>query len=82
MDRVEQTATSWAETLTREYSAKIATLVLAVWLHAANSMLTATTIPSAVNDIGGLSLLHWSFSLYLVGSIVSGASVGLMVVKS
>ena len=30
------------------------TLCLAVWLHAANSMLTATTLPVAVGDIGGL----------------------------
>jgi MFS family permease len=77
-----QAMIGWGDILTRKYAAKIATLVLAVWLHASNSMLTATTMPSAVNDIGGLNLLHWTFSIYLVGSIVAGASVGLLVVKS
>jgi MFS family permease len=82
MRQLTQAMTGWGDVLTREYAAKIATLVLAVWLHASNSMLTATTMPSAVVEIGGLNLLHWTFSLYLVGSIVAGASVGLLVVKS
>lgn len=82
MSQPTQAMIGWGDILTREHAAKIATLVLAVWLHASNSMLTATTMPSAVNDIGGLNLIHWTFSLYLVGSIVAGASVGLLVVKS
>ena len=82
MKQSTQVMISWGDILTREYAAKIATLILAVWLHASNSMLTSTTMPSAVNDIGGLNLLHWTFSLYLVGSIVAGASVGLLVAKS
>jgi MFS family permease len=82
MRQPTQAMTGWGDVLTREYAAKIATLVLAVWLHASNSMLTATTMPSAVVEIGGLNLIHWTFSLYLVGSIVAGASVGLLVVKS
>ena len=82
MSQPTQAMTDWGDILTREYAAKIATLVLAVWLHASNSMLTATTMPSAVDEIGGLNLLHWTFSLYLVGSIVAGASVGLLVVRS
>jgi MFS family permease len=82
MSESTQAMIGWGDILTRKYAAKIATLVLAVWLHASNSMLTATTMPSAVIEIGGLNLLHWTFSLYLVGSIVAGASVGLLVVKS
>lgn len=81
MIEIAQTGVGWREILTREYASKIATLVLAVWLHASNSMLTATTMPSAVEEIGGLNLLHWTFALYLVGSIVAGASVGLLVVR-
>jgi MFS family permease len=82
MSQSTQAITGWGDILTREYAAKIATMVLAVWLHASNSMLTATTMPSAVVEIDGLNLLHWTFSLYLVGSIVAGASVGLLVVRS
>ncbi len=72
----------WSEILTREYAAKLATLALAIWLHASNSMLTATTMPSAVEEIGGLNLISWTFALYLMGSIISGASVSLLVNKS
>ncbi len=71
----------WREILTRQYASKIATMALAIWLHAANSMLTATTMPSAVEEIGGLNLISWTFALYLMGSICAGATVSLWVVK-
>ncbi len=81
MHQSAQTAVLWSEILTREYASKLATLVLAVWLHAANSMLTATTMPSAVEEVGGLNLISWTFALYLMGSITAGASVSLLVSK-
>jgi MFS family permease len=76
------TGVGWSEILTREYASRLATLSLAIWLHASNSMLTATTMPSAVEDIGGLNLISWTFALYLMGSIIAGASVSLLVIKS
>lgn len=82
MTEASQTSVSWGEILTREYASKIATLALAIWLHAASSMLTATTMPSAVEEIGGLNLIHWTFALYLMGSIIAGASVSLLVANS
>ena len=82
MDSQAETGARWSEILTREYASKLATLALAIWLHASNSMLTATTMPSAVEDIGGLNLISWTFALYLMGSIISGASVSLLVTKS
>jgi len=82
MDSQAETGARWSEILTREYASKLATLALAIWLHASNSMLTATTMPSAVEDIGGLNLISWTFALYLMGSIISGASVSLLVNKS
>ena len=54
-------------------------MALALWLHASNSMLTATTMPSAVEEIGGLNLISWTFALYLAGSIVAAASISLVV---
>ena len=82
MTKVAQAGASWSEILSREYASKIFTLVLAVWLHASNSMLTSTTMPGAVVEIGGLNLLHWTFSLYLVGSIVAGASISIVVMHT
>ena len=67
----------WSALLKSPHASRLATLALAIWLHAANSMLTATTLPSAVEEIGGLNLMHWAFALYLAGSIAAGASINL-----
>ena len=75
---VEQGA-AWRDLLTREYFPKLATMALALWLHASNSMLTATTMPSAVDEIGGLNLISWTFALYLAGSISAAESISLLV---
>ncbi|NKB75681.1 MAG: MFS transporter [Gammaproteobacteria bacterium] len=69
----------WKEIFTREYFPKVALLSMALWLHAVNSMLGATTLPSAVDDIGGLHLISWAFALYLLGSIIAAASTNLVV---
>ncbi|MCP4431581.1 MAG: MFS transporter, partial [Gammaproteobacteria bacterium] len=82
MTKVAQPGASWSDILSRKYASKILTLVLAVWLHASNSMLTSTTMPGAVSEIGGLNLLHWTFSLYLVGSIIAGASISIIVMRT
>jgi len=82
MDSQARNGARWSEILTREYASKLATLSLAIWLHASNSMLTSTTMPSAVEDIGGLNLISWTFVLYLVGSITAGAAASLLVSRS
>ena len=65
----------WREVVTREHLPRLLVLCLAIWLHAANTMLTATTMPEAVDDIGGLRLVSWAFALYLMGSIVAATAV-------
>lgn len=57
---------------------KLVLLCFAVWLHAASSMLAATTMPSAVRDFGGANLIGWAFSLYLLGAVLAGASTGTL----
>ena len=69
----------WGEVLSRAYLPQLLVLCLAIWLHAANSMLTATTMPAAVADIGGLKLISWAFALYLMGSIVAATAVSACV---
>ncbi len=78
---IEQGA-SWRELLTREHLPRLATMALAIWLHASNSMLTATTMPSAVEEIGGLEWISWAFALYLAGSISAAATMSLVVAKA
>ena len=45
----------WREVVTREHLPRLLVLCLAIWLHAANTMLAATTMPEAVGDIGGFA---------------------------
>ncbi|MEM7562807.1 MAG: MFS transporter [Pseudomonadota bacterium] len=76
---VDNSAVRWNELLNRNYLPILVTLCMALWLHATNSMLTATTMPSAVEEIGGLHLISWTFALYLAGSITAAASMSIVV---
>ena len=69
----------WRDVLTREHLPRLLVLCLAIWLHAANTMLAATTLPEAVGDIGGVRLISWAFALYLMGSIVAATAVSAYV---
>ncbi|SLN29787.1 putative multidrug-efflux transporter/MT1670 [Roseovarius albus] len=64
--------------LSKDQRTKLALLCFAVWLHAASSMLAATTLPSAVREFGGGHLIGWAFALYLLGSIIAGSSTSLL----
>ena len=72
----------WREVLTREHLPRLLVLCLAIWLHAANTMLAATTMPEAVADIGGVRLISWAFALYLMGSIVAATAVSGYVARA
>ena len=75
----ERPRVGWREVLTREHLPRLLVLCLAIWLHAANTMLAATTMPEAIGDIGGLRLISWAFALYLMGSIVAATAVSAFV---
>ena len=72
----------WREVVTREHLPKLLVLCLAIWMHASNTMLAATTMPEAVGDIGGLRLISWAFALYLMGSIVAATAVSAYVASA
>ena len=78
MTTTKQQGAGWRDLLTREYMPRLVTMALALWLHASNSMLTATTMPSAVDEIGGLEWISWAFALYLAGSISAAATMSLV----
>ncbi len=59
----------------------VALLCLGVWLHAADSLLAATVMPSAVAEIGGLAFIYWTVALYQLGSIVAGAVTGILALR-
>lgn len=67
-----QPAPGWIQTLA---------LCFGVWLHAGDSLMTATVMPAAVADIGGAPLVYWAIALYELGSIVAGAATGLLALR-
>ena len=71
-------APGWREILGPAYGLSTVTLCLAVSLHALNLFVFSTLAPSIVRDIGGLGLLSWATTVYVVASIVGSASAGLV----
>ncbi len=59
----------------------VTVLCLGVWLHAADSLLAATVMPSAVAEIGGLAFIYWTVALYQLGSILAGAITGIVAAR-
>lgn len=72
---------SWREFLTSPYAASLALVCLAVWLHAADSLIVATMMPSMVAEIGGAHLVGWNVSLYGTASLVAGAASALLTMR-
>jgi len=71
----------WRELLRGGNLPRFVVLCLGVWLHAADTLMVATLMPSAVVEIGGAPWLGWTIALYEVGSVVAGAATGLLVVR-
>lgn len=56
-------------------------LCLGVWLHSADTLVTATISPFIVDDLGGIAYVNWTISLYEVGAIIAGAAAGALCLK-
>lgn len=73
-----QASGRWSELLAPRYLATTTMLCMGVALYAFNGFLVSTVLPTAVGEIGGAELLPWSMTLYLVASIVAGASAAML----
>lgn len=71
----------WRDFLGEASLASLALVCMAVWLHAADSLVVATMLPRMVADIGGAAYVGWSVSLYQIGSIVLGAASALVTLR-
>ena len=72
----------WTTLIQEGHLSRVLLLCFGVWLYAADSTLVATVMPVAVEDIGGIPYLSWTYSLYQLGSVVTGAIAGLMVIRT
>ena len=73
---------NWRELTRSGALLRFAVLGLGIWLHAADELIIATLITDSVRDIGGIELLGWNLALYELGSILTGAAMGLQVARS
>ena len=69
-------ATGWSDLLAEGRLPRFALIMLGVWLNAADSLVTATIMPSVGADLGGYAYFSWATAGYFVGAILAGASSG------
>lgn len=81
MNKPEPETAEWRDILKPRYVTPLALVCLAVWLHAADSLLVATMMPAMVAEIGGATLISWTVALYEIGSIIAAAASGLLAVR-
>lgn len=67
---------SWADLLAQGRLPRFALICLGVWLNAADSLVTATIMPSVGAELGGYAYFAWATAGFLVGAILAGASAG------
>ncbi|MDQ0462540.1 MFS family permease [Caulobacter ginsengisoli] len=67
---------NWGELLKGAFFPRFALLCLGVWLNAADSLVTATIMPSVAAQLGGYAYFGWAVAIYTLGAIVAGASSG------
>ena len=72
---------TWKSLLTGPYVPSLVLVCLAVWLHAADSLIVATMLPAIVGDVSGEALVSWSVTLYMIGSILAGAASALLITQ-
>ena len=68
----------WADLLTPEHAISTTTLCLGVSLFAFNGFLVSTSLPTAVEELGGAALISWSLTVYLVLAIVGGSGAAFL----
>lgn len=71
----------WADVLGEGRLPRFVLICLAVWLNAADSLVTATIMPSVGRVLGGYALFGWATAGYLMGSVLAGASSGVFALR-
>ena len=68
----------WRHLLSRGLAPATVTICLGEGIHALNTFIVSTTMPSVVVDLGGVRFIAWASTVYLVAAIVGGASAGYL----
>jgi len=70
---------SWSALLEQPHRLSAAVVVLGILAPAFAAFITATVLPSAIVEIGGLELYAWASTAYAVGSILGSAGSSVAV---
>jgi MFS family permease len=73
--------TGWASVLADRRWAVLVLICGGIWLHAADSLVVATTMPSIIHELGGVAWTGWGLALYEMTSIIAGAVGGSAAVR-
>src|SRR5258706_16299124 len=76
MSGISAPAKGWADLLADGRLPRFALICLGVWLNAADSLVTATIMPSVGAELGGYGYFSWATAGFLVGAILASASSG------
>src|SRR5436189_6006012 len=68
----------WGEILAEGRLPRFVLICLGVWLFAADSLVTATIMPSVGRALGGYAYFGWATAGFLLGSVLAGATAGLL----
>lgn len=72
---------SWADVVAEGRLSRFILICLGVWISAADSMVTATIMPSVGADLGGYAYFGWATAGFLLGSVLAGASSGRLALR-
>ncbi|MDH6235199.1 MFS family permease [Mesorhizobium soli] len=72
----ERAETGWADLLADGRLPRFALICLGIWLNAADTLVTATIMPSVGAELGGYAYFSWAVAGFLIGAILAGASAG------
>ena len=62
---------TWADLMAEGRLPRFALICLGVWLNAADSLVTATILPSVGADLGGYAYFSWATAGFFVGAILA-----------
>ena len=68
----------WAEIFAPRFATVTLILCLGVALLAFNAFLSTISLPTAVQEMGGVALISWALTLFLVFAIVGGSGAALL----
>lgn len=71
-------ASGWSAIVSPRYLGATITLCLGVALLAFNGFLVSTALPTAVEELGGVALMSWATTVFLVFAIMGGVGAALL----